>query len=1036
MQSLTAFALRNRTLILTFALLALIAGPLSFTTHPSREDPKITIRTALVSATFEGMSPERMENLITRKIEEKIREIAEVEHIESTVQNGSTIVRAQVYETYSNMDSIWIDLRNKMDDLKSELPEGTKGPVVNDDYGEVAMATIAMTAEGFSIAEMREAAKQARNKLYTVSGIKEITLFGVEPERIFVEFDNIRLVQFGIAPSDIVSAVDKQNIILPGGQIQANGQSFFVEPTGNFKTLRDIENLPINIPGKDGQVVYLKDLAKISRGYADPPSSPVFYNGKPAIVISVSMIDQFDSFDFAEKLKAKVSLIEQSLPIGYQLSYITFQPDDIRIAVSGVMNNLYQTVGIVLVVVMLFLGWRTGLLVGAMVPLVMLLSILIMRILGIELERMSLATLIISLGLLVDNGIVMAEEISRRLTLGEERLKAVQAAGREMAFPLLSSSLTTVFAFMPLMLADSTAGEYTRSISLVIAISLLGSWVVAMTVMPVFCYWFLKAGAPVDEAHFYDQPFYRRYRGFLTFILSQRTLFLIAVLFTLFGSLYLFRFVPKVFFPSSERTQLQIIIDAPVGSNSYTTLAAIKPLSNWLMDKEVNPSIINHVAYVANGGPRFYLGLDPIDPDPFRAYMIANVKAPEDIAPLLERVREFGLEHMPGVRVTPKPMSMGPGEAGLVEYRIVGPQANVLKDTSDKIMAAMRAVDETRNIKDNWENLTVKIIVDIDQARARRVGVTSEQVANALQANLAGSTITGYREGDQTIPVILREQGTARKNIDRLRTLNIAQYDGTPIPLLQIATFRGEPEYALMQRRNLERYVKVSAVNKTMTAAELDAALAGQLNKIEAALPSGYRIETGGELEDSSKAQGALFAYMPLAFALILLVLVAQFDSYKRPLIIVLTIPLVMIGVAVTLLLAPGANFGFMAILGLLALAGIVLNNAIVLIDRIEIERADGAPLNTAIITASVTRFKPIVMTTATTAVGLMPLIISQDVLFYDLALVIAGGMVVGTVLTLAVVPVLYSLFFGRDDKPIKDDDTAGAESSINGAPA
>lgn len=1017
MTGLTAFALNNRTLILTFTLLALIAGPLSFTTHPSREDPKITIRTALVSAKFDGMSPQRMENLITRKIEEKIRQIPEVEHIESTVQNGSTIVRANVYETYSNMDQIWIDLRNKMDDLKSDLPDGTQGPFVNDDYGEVAMATIAMTAEGFSLSEMREAARQLRNRLYTVSGVREITLFGVEPERIFIEFDNIRLVQFGIAPQDIVNAVNQQNIILPGGQIQANGQSFYVEPTGNFKTVEEIANVPISIPDKEGQVIYLKDLAKISRGYADPPSAPVFYNGKPAIVISVSMIDQFDSFEFAEKLKTRVSALGQTLPIGYELSYVTFQPDDIRTAVDGVMNNLYQTIAIVLVVVMLFLGWRTGLLVGAMVPLVMLLSILIMRFIGIELERMSLATLIISLGLLVDNGIVIAEEISRRLQLGEERLNAVKEAGREMALPLLSSSLTTVFAFMPLMLADSTAGEYTRSISLVIAISLLGSWVIAMTAMPVFCFWFLKPGAAIDEAGYYDRPFYKLYQGFLNLILSQRILFLFIVVLSLFGSIYLFRFVPKVFFPASERTQLQILIDAPVGSNSYATLEAIQPLSEWLMDKSVNPAVVNHIAYVANGGPRFYLGLNPIDPDPFRAYMIANVKEPEDITPLLERVRAFGLESMPGVRVTPKPMSMGPGEAGLVEYRIVGPDATVIKGVSDKIMTAMRGIEGTRNIQDNWENLTVKIIVEIDQARARRVGVTSEQVANALNANLAGTSITGYREGDQTIPVILREQGTARKNIDRLRTLNIARYDGTPIPLLQIASFRGEPEYSLIQRRDLERYVKVSAVNKSMTAAELDAALSPALADIEAGLPTGYRIEKGGELEESSKAQGALFAYMPLAFALILLVLVAQFDSYKRPLIIVLTIPLVMIGVALTLLVAPGANFGFMAILGLLALAGIVLNNAIVLIDRIEIERAAGAGVRAAIITASITRLKPIMMTTATTAVGLLPLILSRDVLFYDLALVIAGGMIVGTVLTLGVVPVLYSLFFARDEK-------------------
>lgn len=1012
MRNLTAFALNNKTLVLLFVLLVLLAGPFSYTTHPSREDPEITIRTALITAQFNGMSPTRIENLITRKIEEKIREIPEVEHITSTVQNGVTIIHADVYERYSDMDPIWQELRNKMEDVKADLPNGTKGPFVNDDFGEVAMATISMTAEGFSLAEMRTNAKLIRNQLYRVNGVRKVSLFGVEPERIFVEVDNIRLAQYGISASNITDAISRQNIVLPGGIIQANGQSFYVEPTGNFENLEQLENLQIKIPEKAGQVAYLKDIAKISRGFADPPSSPAFFNGKPSIVLSVSMIDKFDSFKFAEDLNAKTSELEQTLPIGYKLSYITFQPDEIKIAVSGVMNNLYQTIGIVLIVVMVFLGWRTGLLVGAMVPLVMLLSILIMRIMGIELERMSLATLIIALGLLVDNGIVIAEDISRRLAEGEERLSAVIASGKEMSMPLLSSSLTTVFAFMPLMLADSTAGEYTRSISLVIAIALLGSWVMAMTAMPLFCYWFLKPGKLIDSTHYETQPFYRIYRTVLEKLLHFRFIFLVGVVLMLFGGIALFAYVPKVFFPASERTQLQILVDAPVGSNSYETLSAVKPLQRWLLDKDRNPEIKNHVAYVAGGGPRFYLGLDPNDSDPFRAFLVVNVKGPDDILPLIEKVRRFANQSMPSVRVTPKPMSMGPGEAGLVEYRIVGRDGKTLKSISDQIINGLRAIPGSRNIKDDWENPTVKIIVDIDQARARRAGVTSEQVANALNASLAGTTVSGYREGDQTIPVILREKGLARKNIDRLRTLNIGVENGNPIPLLQIATFKGKPEYSLMQRRNLERTVTVSGVNKHMTAAELDGALTPVLERIQAKLQPGYSLEKGGELESSSKAQGSLFAYMPLAFALIILVLVAQFDSFKRPMIILLTIPLVITGISITLFVAPHANFSFMAILGLLALAGIVINNAIVLIDKIESERDDGRNVREAILNASVARLKPILMTTATTVLGLLPIILARDVLFYDLALVISGGMIAGTILTLGVVPVLYSLFF------------------------
>ena len=1015
MRRLSELAMNNKAVVLFFTLLVLVAGPFSFSTHPSREDPKISIRTAVVSARYQGMSPERMENLITKKIEEKIREIPEVEHIESTVQNGSTIIRANVYDRYSDMDPIWIQLRNKMDDVKADLPDGTEGPFVNDDYGDVAMASIAMTAEGFSISEMREAARRVRDQLYSLGGVRKITLYGVEPERIFVEIDNIRLSQFGISGTDIINAISKQNIILPGGTINTEGQSIFIEPSGNFEDLKDITDLQIQIPGQTGQVAYLKDIAKISRGYADPPKAPVFYNGKPAIVLGVSMIDQYDSFKFADDLKRRVRLIEQSLPIGYKFDYITFQPNEISIAINGVMNNLYQTIVIVLIVVMVFLGWRTGLLVGAMVPLVMLLSILVMRVVGIELERMSLATLIIALGLLVDNGIVVSEEIGRRLTLGEERFSAVINAGRDMSVPLLTSSLTTVFAFMPLMLAESAAGEYTRSISLVIAITLIGSWLVAMVVMPVFSFWFFKPGPTVDEETLYNRPLFKRYRSVLDFILKRRALFLASICALLVSSIFLFSYVPKVFFPASERTQLQVLIDAPVGSNSYKTLASIKPLSAWLMDKNQNPEVKDHVAYIADGGPRFYLGLNPIDADPFRAYLIVNVNTAEDVRRLLEKVRIFAARNMPEVRVTPKPMSMGPAEAGLVEYRFSGPSDKELKRLSLELQAAMRAIPATRNIKDNWENPTIKVLVQIDQTRARRVGITSEQIAQALNANFAGTSVTVYREGDQTIPVILREAGTARTNIDRLRTINVARVDGRAIPLLQVATFEGITQYAYLQRRDLERVIKISGVNPGLSAQALDKALGPDLERIQKQLKPGYRFERGGELEDSSKAQGSLFANFPLAFALILLVLIAQFDSFKKPLMILLTVPLIITGVALALFIMPGANFGFMAILGLLALFGIFLNNAIVLIDKIDMERAAGLGLHDAIIKASINRMKPILITTATTVLGLVPIILSRDVLFYDLALVISGGMIVGTLFTLGVVPVLYSLFFREE---------------------
>jgi len=1013
MDFLTRFALGNDRLVLVIALLIAVVGPLSFGSHPSREDPKITIRTAQVTAQFPGMAPQRIEDLITRKIEEKLREIPEIEHIEATARTGSTTVKAMVYERYADMAPIWQNLRNKMADMARDLPEGTLGPFVNDEYGDVAMATIALTAEGFGLSEMREAARQIRNKLYSVPGTRKVELYGVEPQRIFVEIDNVRFAQLGLSVPSILATLQEQNIILPGGAIQVEGSSMVIEPSGNFRSLDDIANLPVDIPDQDGQVAYMRDFARISRGYQDPPRSPAFFNGVPAVVLSVSMIDQFDSSEFGRTLKAKVRDLENGLPIGYQLRFITFQPDDIAIAVDGVTVNLYQTVVIVLLVVIAFLGLRTGLIVGAMVPLTMLLAILVMRQTGIDLERMSLATLIISLGLLVDNGIVMAEEISRRLALGEERRAAVLEAARTLAMPLLSSSVTTILAFMPLMLAESAAGEYTRAISLVIAITLIGSWVLAMTVTPLLCLRFLKVGPAVDEATMAARPMIKAYRRLMSGILNWRGLFLVGVVIAMAASIWGFQFVSKIFFPASERTQFQIILEHEVGTNTLSTSNSVAQLAAWLRDTDQNPEVVNHIAYVASGGPRFYLALDPPDSDPHRAYFIVNVKSPGDVPPLVSRVRVFALNHMPQLRAQVKRMSMGPAESGLVQYRLIGPDSETLSNASETLKAAMRAQPFTVDVRDDWENRTIKVQVDIDQARARRAGVSSEDVAEALNAILSGTSVTNYREGDLSVPVVMRSDSEARTNMDRLRTLNISSNSGVPVPLIQIADFKGVSEFAQIQRRDLERVMTVSAKSTVATAAEFDGNLADTVGKL--GMPAGYRLEKGGELESAAEAQGSLFAFMPIAMALMVLVLVGQFNSIRRPLAILMVIPLVIVGVSIGLLVAPGANFGFMAMLGLLSLAGIVINNAIVLIERIDTERRT-KPVRDAILDAAAVRLRPIIMTTVTTVFGLAPIIVFKDVLFYDLAIVLAGGLLVATILTLGVVPVLYSLMF-RDPK-------------------
>ncbi|MEM6622620.1 MAG: efflux RND transporter permease subunit [Pseudomonadota bacterium] len=1009
---LTQIALGNRTLVVAITLACLIFGPLSFLTHPSREDPSITIRNARVIADFPGMSAGRVEDLITRPLEEKIREIPEIWHIESTSSTGRSFLSIEVREQYIDMDPVWTDLRNKMRDIQADLPSGTIGPIVQDDQGNVAMATIAMTGEGFENAEIREAAKELRRQIYAiVPGVRKVEFFGVEEQRIFVDFDNVRLAQLGVSPAEVIDAVQRQNVILPGGRVEADGITLTIEPTGDFEDLEDLESVAVRIGDEEPVTLYLRDLADIRFDYEDPPGEPAYFNGKPAVVVGVSMIDQVDSQAFSVALKRLVEEFETQLPWGFELEFITYQRDDIEAAIFSVLNNLWQTILVVLAVVVAFLGLRTGLIVGAMVPLVMLVSTLAMRELGIELERMSLASLIISLGLLVDNGIVVAEEMQNRLRRGQERVQAAIEVGRGLTKPLLAASLTTVLAFMPLMLAPGGAGEYTRSISLVIAIALAISWVIALTLLPLLCVWFMKVGAS-DDAPSYDGAVYQIYRRLMTGAIRFRWLVIVASVAFLFFGGWLFQFVGKTFFPASERTQLQVLVELPVGANTHATGAVVQGLNDWLLDDEQNPEVVSTAAYVASGGPRFYLALEPVFGFPNLAYMLVNVQEPDDVLVMRERLNAFALVNVPEARITPKEMSMGPSEIGLVEYRIIGQDAAEMAATADQVMQALRSVSGIRSVKSDWENPTVTLKVIVDQNAARRAGVTSEDIANALNSQLAGVQVTDYRLGDVSIPVVVRAEGDQRLNVDRVRTLNITRAGGSPVPLLQVARFDGEPQFSRIKRRDLQRVMIVSAKATTLTAIELDGQVWDEIAAVQAARPSGTAIEKGGEIEGSSDAQERLFANVPLAFALMMLALIWQFDSVRKPVVIVLTIPFAITGVAAGLLIFPGANFSFMGILGFLALAGIVINNAIVLLDRVDIELAAGREHLDAILEAGVSRLRPIVMTTCTTALGLAPIILSRDVLFYDLAVVIAGGLLVGTVLTLVVAPCIYAIFF------------------------
>lgn len=1035
---ITAFALKYSRLTILVIAFILLAGVQTYLTMPSKEDPTITIRDAKITTNFPGMNPRRIEDLITRKIEEKVREIPEIETVSSNSKAGQSIVTVKVYDRYFDLEPIWQTLRNKMEDVKGELPGGTDGPHVNDDFGDVAVATIALTADGFSHAEMRDTARKLRDRLYTLKGLAKVELHGVQEERIYLEVSNARIAQYGLTPDQLFSALSAQNIILPGGKVFSAGQDILIEPSGNFETLEDIDQVVISIPSTQ-QVVYLRDLVSARRAYVDPPDKLAFFRGEPTIVLAVQMVEGSNVVEFGERLTARVKLLESRLPIGYQLRFATYQPGIVKKSIDDFAGSLYQTIAIVLAVVMLFLGWRTGLIVGSMVPLTMLLAILVMNTSGIELHKISIASLIISLGLLVDNGIVIAENIGLRLERGVPPDEAAKAATRELGMPLLSSSLTTILAFMPLMLAQNQTGEFLRPLSSVIAVTLLASWLLSMYAAPMLCAKFMKvkvrkAGPkegpgqePKPEGRLYDL-----YQSLLERVLRFRWAFLGLMLGMLVFSGWLAGFLPQQFFPPSERQQVVVYLDLPAGTSSRQTRKSLETFVTWVEDKKANPDIEQSIAYLGYGGPRFVLSLSPPDPDPHRAFAVLDIAPEASVDAMIERIRRYALGNLPELRLKAKRMGQGGTDQGTLIYRFSGPGADQLSAMADKLLAEARTIEGLATLERDWENKVVTLLVKVDQARARRAGVTSEEIAQALSAYFTGYEVTDFREGDKIIPVVIRAEEAERFSLERIGTMNIySASNKTSVPLLQVATFEPRWDFSRINRRNLERTLSVEVRHSTMQAQALFNRLKPTLDAIPR--PPGYEITIGGEIEDSKDAQGALFEFLPLCMALIVVLLVWQFNSFRRPLIIGLTIPLAFIG-AVLGLLFSGAFFGFMAILGLLSLAGIIINNAIVLIDRIDIEAAAGRTPYDAIVTAAMTRLRPILMTTLTTILGLMPLMVFGEALWFPMSIVIAAGLAVGTVLTLGVVPVLYALLFrveipSADKSPAADKTPAAAKT-------
>ena len=1038
--TISELALDHNRLMLAIVFGLMLFGAFSYYQLPKQEDPKIKIREAVVTTAYPGMSAKKVELLITKTLEEAIREMPSIAEIRSVSIPGRSIIHAELKQSVeqSEFDQQWDKLRDQINAVRDDLPNGTLPYVVNDDFGDVAVLTVALIADpAYSMGDRQDVAQHIADMLHQVEGTKKIDILGIQQERIFIEIENAKLAQLGIAPEQLIAALKNQNIIRPSGVIDANGKNFIIQPSGNYQNLADIRNTLISVPNQP-ETILLRDIAKISRKVVDPPSRTSYYNNRQAIIFAISKDEQANVLKFTPKIEAMTAQINQTIPAGYQLKNITRQADVVEDAVFGVTFSVLQTIVIVSIVVVMFLGLRTGLIVGSIVPAAILITLSVMNFMGIPLERMSLATLIIALGLLVDDGIIMAEDFKKRIEDGETRDTAVRNTSGTLAIPSLTSSLTTILVFLPLMLAQSSAGEYTRSISLVVLIALLTSWALSLTFTTYLCHRFVKKETREKQNiirrkinGFFDSlnPLYEKA---LRQIMRARIAFVVVILGLFLAGGWAMSLVPAKFFPDSDRAQILVYLDMPAGTSMRKTDATVQAISKKLDDKEHFPHIEKYAAYAGFGGPRFVLSLTPIDPEPSKAFFMIDVGERKFADPTLKRVREMFAQDFPGVMGRVTKMFLGPSDSSLIEIQVKGPDSDYIYSVSDEIKTLLRNVDGTFDIKSDWENRITTLKLEVNQQNARRAGISSNDVAQALETYFSGRIISEFREGDDIFPIVLRAQDRERYDLDRINSVSIySSARGVSVPLMQVAEIRYETQFARIARENLFRTVTVQAKNQIMSAQSMVPLLEEKLAKIKEKLPPGYKIEYDGVIGDSAESQAAILANLPLCIAIMVFIIIAQFRSYRATSIVFLTVPLIIIGAAFGLLVMQ-ANFGFMVILGLYALAGIIINNAVILIDRINIERKqiEYSEQQTAeqsnqqnfeaVINASLRRLRPILMSTCTTIIGLMPLILSKDVLFYGQASTIAFGLAMGTILTLGFVPVVYTFFFKI--KPVKSD--------------
>jgi len=988
-------------------VLLLAAGAVAFLRIGQKEDPDFTFRVMVVQVLWPGATVEEMQDQVADKIERKLQETPGLEFVRSYTRPGLANIFVNLKGSMRGdaVKDAFYQVRKKVGDIRQTLPDAVIGPFFNDEFGDTYISLYAITGDGFAYPELKTVAKNARDILLRVPGVAKVDLLGTQDERIFIEVSSTALAERGLSVPDIQAALAGQNTVEPAGRIETSQRSVRIDVEGGLRSVEDIRELRL----RAGQQTFrLGDIAEVRRGLEDPASAKTRYRGREAVLLGTTMAPGANVTEVGAEVERVLKRIERDLPLGLELGRISDQAQVVTRSVHEFLEAFGEAVGIVLIVSLIALGWRAGVVVALTIPLVLATTVFVMSLAGIDLHRISLGALIIALGLLVDDAMIAVEMMERKLKEGYDRLTAATFAYTSTAFPMLTGTLITVAGFIPVGFAQSTAGEYVSSLFWVTGIALIISWVAAVYFTPWIGYRILKAhGRGAGEHDVFDSRAYRAIRVVVAWCVRRRWLVVGLTLGTLMASIASFSLIPKQFFPTSNRPEILVDLWLPEGSSFEETEREAKRLEQQLAG---DPDLAVVTTFMGEGAPRFYLPLDQQLRNQNFAQLLLLSKSIEARERVLVRVRDLLAADFPAVRFKADRLFNGPPVGWPVQIRVTGPDRDEVRRLAAEVGEVMRANPEIGSVHNDWLEPVPSLKLEIDQDRARTLGVTSQGVRRSLQATLSGFQIGEFRERDETIKVMLREPSNTRNLLSALDGVYVKTAAGASVPLRQVANVRMVLEPGIEWRRDRLPSITVrGVVPDHVQSPDVTKAVFAQLQPLRASLSADYLIEMQGAVEESAKSQTSINEKMPAMLLVILLVLMIQLKHFGKTLMVLATGPLGVIGAAAALLLFQ-APFGFVAILGVIALAGIIMRNSVILVDQIQQDMAAGRDAFTAIVESAVRRFRPITLTAAAAVLALIPL--AQDVFWAPMALAMMGGVIAATVLTLTYLPALYALAF------------------------